>query len=62
MNGDAPAVTPASDIARPYPAGQTPGGYAKDGRPESPRPYPAGQELATTANANKAKHGGDLAR
>lgn len=39
----------------------TPSGYAIDGRPESPHQYPAGKEPATNANANLAKHGGDLA-
>ena len=57
---DPPAqVTPLSDIARNY-GSATPGGYAIDGRPESPRPYPAGTEPHGAKDA--AHHGGDLAK
>lgn len=35
--------------------------YAADNQPSAPRPYPPGKEPATNANANLARHGGDLA-
>jgi hypothetical protein len=51
-----------SDIARPYPAGQTPSGYAADSRGEAPRVRAAGQENAHNGNSNLARHGGDSAK
>jgi hypothetical protein len=47
-----------SDIDRVYPPGQE---LAKGGQTGG-LPAAAGKEIATTANANLAKHGGDLAK
>lgn len=43
-----------SDLARQYPAGQTPGGFAQDNRAEGARQYPPGQEKGTSKNADSS--------
>lgn len=46
-----------SDLARQYPPGTEPAGYAADPRPETARQYPPALVLASPANGNKAHQG-----
>jgi len=52
-----------SDLAKVYPSGSEPAGFAADPRPETARQYGAGKELASAANGSKAHPGNaNLAR
>lgn len=56
-------VVTMSDIAKQYPSGKEPTGYAADGQASAPRVYAPGKEPTITAKGDDKAHGGvDLAK